>query len=105
MIHTKKITSWLLACLMIVSLIPIAIHADDGHEFVTPFALYEQTEPEIFTPDTFNFGTQHNCVSLEFAKHTEDAAYDFMRVSGNGTGADGSRFTFPTDVEISKTKC
>ena len=102
MIHTKKITSWLLACLMIVSLIPIAIHADDGHEFVTPFALYEQTEPEIFTPDTFNFDTQHNCVSLKFAKHTEDASYDFMRVSGNGNGADGSRFTFPTDVEISK---
>ncbi len=58
-----------------------------------------KTEPKIFTPDTFNFGKG---TSLAFAKNTEDATYDFMRVSGNGTGADGSRFTFPTDVEISK---
>ena len=58
-----------------------------------------KTEPKIFTPDTFNFSTG---TSLAFAKNTEDATYDFMRVSGNGTGADGSRFVFPTDVEISK---
>ncbi len=58
-----------------------------------------KTEPKIFTPDTFNFGKG---TALAFAKNTEDATYDFMRVSGNGTAVDGSRFTFPTDVEISK---